>query len=395
MCDVCAGTREHRTAGSYSFPQSGLRDGPPGHKAANRSRINLGTCAIDWRVRGMCWASEMARDGGKAGNPAVGLSRYEHWKGRMKQSSKLGVVIGVGNQKGGVGKTTNTVHLAAALGQRGYRCLIIDLDPAAGATKHLGVPENSFAGSLELLTAAETVENLAISDRLPAGVHLVPARPQLSELETVLSKFVDRTRILDVPLATARQLYDFVFLDTAPAPGAVTTVATYSSAEWFLLSAFPHPLSLGGLTEAFNDIADVRRHRNPVLEVLGVVFTNVDGRATRLRNELEACVAAALPNRQFQTSISQAVILPEVSGRGKTLFQLPKFERYPVALQYMQLAAEVEARVLNRTEFLAGTLASPAPGSFLASDWENHATRPHTGVPTADSLESHHAASIA
>ncbi|MFN0137338.1 MAG: ParA family protein [Phycisphaerae bacterium] len=313
----------------------------------------------------------------------------------MKESSKLGVVIGVGNQKGGVGKTTNTVHLAAALGQRGYRCLIIDLDPAAGATKHLGVPENSFAGSLELLTAAETLENLAIADRLPVGVHLVPARPQLSELETLLSKFVDRTRILDVPLATARRLYDFVFLDTAPAPGAVTTVATYSSAEWFLLSAFPHPLSLGGLSEAFNDIADVRRHRNPDLEVLGVVFTNVDGRATRLRHELEAVVAAALPHRQFQTSISQAVILPEVSGRGKTLFQLPKYERYPAALQYMRLATEVERRVRNRSAFLTGTLDILVQDEFPTGLTENDESESQPDPATARNLENSHAASLA
>ena len=280
----------------------------------------------------------------------------------------LGTVIGVGNQKGGVGKTTNTVHLAAALGLRGYRCLIIDLDPAAGATKHLGVPENSFAGALELLTGAETVENLAITERLPENVHLIPARPQLSELESLLSKFVDRTRILDAPLATARQLYDFTFLDTAPAPGAVTTVATYSSAEWFLLSAFPHPLSLGGLTEAFNDIADVRRHRNPDLEVLGVVFTNVDGRATRLRSELESVVSAALPGRRFETSISQAVILPEVSGRGRTLFQLPRFNRYPVAGQYQELALEVERRVQNRAAFLAGALTKIADSKLLTRE---------------------------
>lgn len=268
----------------------------------------------------------------------------------------LGIVIGIGNQKGGVGKTTNTVHIAAALGQQNYRCLIIDLDPAAGATKHLGVPENSFAGSLELLTTAETVESLAINERLPKGVHLVPSRPQLSELDTLLSKFADRTRILEKPLALARELYDFVFLDTAPAPGATTTVATYSSSEWFLLSAFPHPLSLGGLTEAFNDIADVRTHRNPHLEVLGVVFTNVDGRATRLRGELDSVVSAALPGRRFATSISQAIILPEVSGRGRTLFQLPRFERYAVAGQYMRLALEIEHRVLNREAFLSGAL---------------------------------------
>ncbi|MGA2501780.1 MAG: ParA family protein [Tepidisphaeraceae bacterium] len=243
----------------------------------------------------------------------------------MNTISRNGIVIAVGNQKGGVGKTTNTVHLAAALGMRGYKSLIIDLDPAAGATKHLGVPANSFAGTLELLTTEETVANLALSENLPRGVELIPSRPQLSEIDSLLSKYVDRTTILDRPLALARDQYDFVFLDTAPEAASVPTVAAYSTADWFLLSAFPHPLSLAGLTEAFNDIADVRRHRNPRLEVLGVVFTNVDGRATTLRAQLEAVVNEALPGRRFQNFISQAVILPKLSGEGKTLFQLPRY----------------------------------------------------------------------
>jgi chromosome partitioning protein len=279
--------------------------------------------------------------------------------GYVTGKKPLGVLIAVGNQKGGVGKTTNTVHIAAALGQRGHKSLVIDLDPAAGATKHLGVPENSFAGSLELLSTDETVESLAITDKMPKGVHLISSRPQLSELDTVLSKYVDRTRILDRPIALARENYDFIFLDTAPAAAATTTVAAYSTAEWFLLSAFPHPLSLGGLTEAFNDIADVRKHRNPGLEVLGVVFTNVDGRATRLRAQLETVVHEALPARRFETYISQAVILPDLSGRGKTLFQLPRYNKFAVARQYIQLAQEVEHRVMNRDAFLAGTLAPP------------------------------------
>ncbi len=158
------------------------------------------------------------------GQDAARLAETAIWRQtRDVGGMRLGIVIGVGNQKGGVGETTNTVHFAAALGQRGYGCLIIDLDPAAGATKHLGVPENSSAGSLEPLTTDETVESLAITERLPKGVHLVPARPQLSELETLLSTFMDRTRILDRALAVARAQYDFVFVDTAPAPGATTT----------------------------------------------------------------------------------------------------------------------------------------------------------------------------
>src|SRR5262249_15117506 len=151
--------------------------------------------------------------------------------------------------------------------------------------------------------------------------------------------------ILEKPIAIARERYDFIFLDTPPSAAAITTVAAYSSAEWFLLSAFLHPLSLAGLTEAFNDIADVRRHRNKRLEVLGVVFTNVDRRATRLRYQLEKVVNEALPGRQFLTSIPQAIILPELSGQGITLFQLPNPAANPVVEHYRRLAAEVEHRV--------------------------------------------------
>lgn len=288
---------------------------------------------------------------------------------------KKGVVIAVGNQKGGVGKTTNTVHVAAALGQRGFQSLIMDLDPAAGATKHLGIPVNSFAGTLELLTTDEDIESLAVIDDMPLGVTLVPSRPELSEIDNVVSKYVDRTRILERPIARVCSMYDFIFLDTGPSAAFTTTVAAYSTAEWFLLSAFPHPLSLGGLTEAFNDIADVRKHRNPNLEVLGVVFTNVDGRATRLRAQLEAVVNQALPGRRFETSISQAVILPDVSGRGKTLFQLPKFESITVAQQYLRLSVELEHRVRNREAFIQGTLGTPEIGSLgPASDETPEAT---------------------
>ncbi|MFO0838335.1 MAG: ParA family protein [Phycisphaerae bacterium] len=269
---------------------------------------------------------------------------------------RSGIVIAVGNQKGGVGKTTNTVNIAAALGQGGHRCLIIDLDPAAGATRHLGVAEQRFAGTLELLAANESVAQLVVTEHLPHGVQLIPSRPQLSELDVRLSRFSDRTRLLERPTSAARSNYDFIFLDTAPIAGATTTVAAYSVADWILLSAFPHPLSMGGLTEAFNDIADVRRQRNPRLDILGVVFSNVDGRATRLRMELERVVNSALPKRRFETCISQAVVIPEASGLGLSLFQLPGYAKLPVAQQYLRLAAEIEYRVRNRDMFLAGRL---------------------------------------
>src|SRR5436305_6078369 len=134
---------------------------------------------------------------GTPGGPPAG----RHMEAKRQ---RLGTLIAVGNQKGGVGKTTNTVHLAAALGEKGYEVLIIDLDPGAGATKHLGIPVQSFAGTLELLTTSETPRTLAIAEGMPKGVHLIPSRTQLSELDTLLSKFVDRTRILDRPIGLAR-----------------------------------------------------------------------------------------------------------------------------------------------------------------------------------------------
>ncbi len=270
-----------------------------------------------------------------------------------------GLVIAVGNQKGGVGKSTNTVHLAAALGEKGYTSLIIDLDPSAGSTKHLGIPPESFAGTLELLTTEETPETLAVTEKLPKGVSLIPARAELAELDHLLSKFVDRTRVLDRALALARPAYDFIFLDTPPNPGAITTVAAYSSAEWFLLSAFPHPLAVGGLNEALKGMIDVSARRNPTLVVLCVVVTAVDARSNLWR-EVEDVVNRALPGRSFQTKISQAIEVAKCSGRGKTLLQMKGHDKHPVAIQYRALASEIEERVLNREDFIAGRLIPEA-----------------------------------
>lgn len=284
----------------------------------------------------------------------------------MESKVSWGVVMGVGNQKGGTGKSTVAVHLAAALGCRGYRCLVLDLDPAAGATRHLGVPERAFAGTLELLTSDEPLSRLVVTDGLPENVHLVPSRPQLAELDSLLSKFVDRTRVLDRALRAARMAYDFIILDTPPSAGAITTVAAYSSAEWFVLSAFPHPLSIAGLNEALCDIGEVREHRNPYLEVLGVVFTNVDGRAHRLRGELDELVHRMVSSRRFVTSISQAVVIPQMSGQGQTVFQHPNASRLFVARQFQRLADEVEHRTRCREEFLAGRLGEPPSWSSRA-----------------------------
>ena len=274
----------------------------------------------------------------------------------MNGTSRRATVIAIGNQKGGTGKSTVTVHLAAALGLVGKRCLIIDLDPAAGATRHLGVQVNTYAGTLELLTTDEPLESLVITRNMPRGVELIAARPQLAEIESSLSRFLDRTRLLDRALAEARTMYDYILLDTSPSAGFTTTVAAYASSEWFLLTAFPHPLSLAGLNEAFRDIADVRRLRNPSLEIVGVLLNNVDKRARKLRAQIESALAVAVPGRVFQTVITQAVAIPDASGRGCTVFELTDSEHLPSSHQFLDLAWEITHRVAHREQFIRGEL---------------------------------------
>jgi len=272
----------------------------------------------------------------------------------MPEKQPRAIVIGIGNQKGGVGKTTNAIHLAAAFGERGYKVLIIDADPAAGATKHLGIQEKKYAGTFELVTRPDPdVLALAVDEGMPKNVSLMPSRNELAEVESYVSKFADTKDLFRIPLERARAIYDLILIDTAPSARFPTTVSTYVAADWFLLSAFPHALAIYGLNEALADIADVRAQRNPHLEVLGVIITHVDGRTKGWR-EVDALIKQHLPTRAFNTLISRAEVVVKASEKGKTLFQMKQLRGHKVVEQYQDLAKEIEWRILNREEFLAG-----------------------------------------
>jgi chromosome partitioning protein len=158
--------------------------------------------------------------------------------------------------------------------------------------------------------------------------------------------------VLIEPLRAARSLYDFIFLDTPPAPGDITTVAAYASADWPLLSVFPQPLAVGGLCDAINDIALMRQTSNRQLEVLGVIICAVK-RNTALWVAIEDLIKAHFPGREFKTSISQRIVIGRMSGEGRTLFQNKRLSKHKCAEEYRALAAEIEHRVRNRERFVA------------------------------------------
>ena len=169
-----------------------------------------------------------------------------------------GIVIAVGNQKGGVGKTTTAVHVASGLANRGHHTLLWDLDPSAGATKHLGLTPDAYPGSLELLLGDLTPEEAPITASndelwLPERLDIIPSKRRLETVDSEIaarSRFWNRLDILNQPLQALRQTYDIIVLDTPPSTVLSPSLAAYASSDWFLLAAMPDPLSVTGLADA-------------------------------------------------------------------------------------------------------------------------------------------------
>ncbi len=289
-------------------------------------------------------------------------------------------VVAVGNQKGGVGKTSNTVHLAAALAETGRKCLIWDLDVNCGSTQHFGIPDNmAILGTYEVLTGEETPDEVIVREddleevELPQNVHLLPAHRNLEFIDQSLvgkyGRFSDLGSVLKKPIQSLRGKYDYVFLDTAPNL-TTPTIAAYKAADYFLLSAMPETFAVQGLNNALKDIQSVREHGgNPNLTLIGVVLSNVDGRLTRLARELLAYVEETFAQtppwmRKYETTISRTTVIPAAQKAGKSIFQTEPHHK--VTEQFRALAREFEARIRMLDEQSVATLATqrlPAPDS--------------------------------
>lgn len=289
-------------------------------------------------------------------------------------------VIAIGNQKGGVGKTTTTVNLAAALGTLGKRSLIIDLDANCGATRSLGVPSESYQGAYDVLLGVEDPISVALDTdpeegiELPPGVSLIPADRDLERIDGELIKLHRLTDYRDclrepVDRIVATGRWDFVLLDTAPNINT-PTAAAYRVAEWFILTATPDRLAIEGLNDAMSDIDTVRRYNNPDLKLLGVVLSCVN-RQTRLAAEIlgwvESTFRDAGPFGDFRHRISRSIKVPEAQQSGKTILQtLPG---HKVSDEYRELAKEV----LNRLSISAATQAETPTDKRLVKAGAQHA----------------------
>jgi chromosome partitioning protein len=222
-----------------------------------------------------------------------------------------GRIYALANQKGGVGKTTTAVNLAACLAEAGESALVVDLDPQANATSGLGVRANGVS-SYDLLDGAPLAE-LARPTRFP-NLDLVPARHDLAGAVVELARRDDGERYLAHALASGTDRYRFVFLDCPPSLGPLT-VNALAAADRVLVPVQAEYYALEGLTQLLESVELVRRRLNPGLGLGGVLLTMVDAR-TRLAADVEAEVRRHFGDLVFTTTVPRSVRLAEAPSHG-------------------------------------------------------------------------------
>ena len=222
-----------------------------------------------------------------------------------------GKVYAVANQKGGVGKTTTAVNLAACLAEAGEKALVIDLDPQANATSGLGERANGTS-SYDLLDGAPLAE-LARPTRFK-NLWLVPSKPELAGAAVELARRDDGERFLADALAGAADGYSFVFLDCPPSLGPLT-VNALAAADRVLVPVQAEYYALEGLSQLLRSVDIIKARLNPRLAIAGVLLTMTDGR-TRLSAEVDAEVRRHLGDLVFKTSVPRSVRLAEAPSHG-------------------------------------------------------------------------------
>jgi len=251
----------------------------------------------------------------------------------------MGTVYAVANQKGGVGKTTTAVNVAACIAEAGYGTLLVDVDPQANATVGLGIPRTRAPGLYEVLTGEVTAEN-AITGTSVEDLQAIPAGSGLAGANVELPRIDGFEYSLRERLAPLRERFEYIILDCPPSLGPLTVCALVA-ADKVIVPVQTEYFALEGLAGLLETLALVQRELNPRLTVAGMLLTMHDSR-TRLGQDVEREVRSHFPELVFETVIPRNVRVGEAPSYG-----LPVTHHDPHsagAEAYFELAKEVAAR---------------------------------------------------
>ncbi len=245
-------------------------------------------------------------------------------------------IISVTNQKGGVGKSTTAINLAAGIATHGYQVLLVDMDPQGNATSGLGVDRGALTESVyDVLLKDADIEDV-IEPTSTLGLHVLPATIDLAAAEIELVSAMSREQRLNGALKEVIENYDFVIIDCPPSLGLLTINAFAASSE-LLIPIQCEYYALEGVSQLLSNIKLVQGALNPDLEVGGVILTMYDGR-TKLSSDVAAQVREYFGDKAFETVIPRSVKLSEAPSYGEPIESYAPMSSGGIA--YRQLAKE-------------------------------------------------------
>jgi chromosome partitioning protein len=249
-------------------------------------------------------------------------------------------IFTVANQKGGVGKTTTTVNIAAALSMGGLRVLVIDLDPQGNASTALGVPHRDTAGIYEVLMGNTSITSVIQKVAGFPVLDCVPSNSSLANAEVNLVSMVARELRLKEALDEIFPNYDYIFIDCPPSLGLLTINALAAARE-LLIPIQTEYYALEGLSQLLETYGVVKKRLNANLDLSTIILTMFDGR-TRLSNDVAANVRAHFPKELIDIPIPRAVRVSEAPSYNQTVMTYDPLS--PGAIAYMQVAREIAER---------------------------------------------------
>lgn len=234
----------------------------------------------------------------------------------------MGKIIAVSNQKGGVGKSTTVVNLAAYLGSRGKKVLCVDSDPQGNATTGFGIKKKSVDVTVyNVLIGKNRIQDAIIQTEFE-NVSVVPATETLAGVELELINIENRVNRLKMQLLLVKDDFDYIFIDCPPALGSLTINALVAS-DSIIVPMLAEFYALEGLSQLVNTIKIVKTNYNPTLEIEGILFTMFDVRLN-VANDVVAEVEKYFPGKVFETKIPRNVRISESPSHGKPVMYYDK-----------------------------------------------------------------------